>query len=236
MRALAEDVAVIASKAAISDRRPAERGAEPLGAGRDLRLVAGQREIEEEVVVTKFAAGRRLDSTDVAAKSGVKSRSADGRVVSGTSFLRCVDLPFATVATALEAWWERDQRGGTVAVDRHTQMGRINVDSGVGRVRIVICRGWGPLRSSVPMELELAPRYERQPVTRLELIARRRVHASERYFRIGHEVLDTLIAQIASERASERASELRVIQRDPPPRPRATPPRESPCPLSPSPA
>lgn len=192
MSALAEEVAAIASEAAISDRRATE----PLGADRDLRLVAGQREIDEKAVVTKFAARRRLDRTDVAPKLDVKSRIVAGGLMSETSFLRCVDVSFATVNAALETWWEREQRDGFVAVGAHARIGRINVDHGVGRVRVVLGRGWGPFRSSVPMELELAPWSERQPVTRLELIARRRVRTNERYFRTGRQLLDILIAQI----------------------------------------
>jgi hypothetical protein len=117
-------------------------------------------------------------------------------LVSETSFLRHVNLSFATVVSALENWWERDQLDGLVAVRPDARMGRIKVEHGVGRVRVVIRRRWGPLASSLPMELELAPWSGLTPMTSMELIARRHVRLKWRYFGTGHHVLDAIIAAL----------------------------------------
>jgi hypothetical protein len=120
-------------------------------------------------------------------------------LVSGTSFLRLVDLPFATVAAALESLWEREQRGGFVTVGTGAHVGRPEVANGIGRVRVIMERRWGRISSSLPMELEIAPWSDSRPVTRLELVAGRRVRATRRYFLAGHLVLDAIIEELTSQ-------------------------------------
>jgi hypothetical protein len=120
-------------------------------------------------------------------------------LVSGTSFLRPLDLPFVTVAAALENLWEREQRGGFVTVGAGAHMGRPAVANGVGRVRVVMRHRWGRAGSSLPMELEIAPWSDSRPVTRLELVAGRRVRATRRYFLAGHLVLDAIIEELTSQ-------------------------------------
>jgi hypothetical protein len=124
---------------------------------------------------------------------------ADQALVSETSFLRLLDCSFPAAATALTAWWEHEQRDGFVAVGSKARVGRMRIDHGVGRVRLVIRRRWGPLHSSLPMELELAAWSERRPVTRLELIARSGVRVKWRYFSTGNEVLDAIVAEVSKE-------------------------------------
>jgi hypothetical protein len=140
------------------------------------------------------ASGERVPVA--AANPGDENRMAREGLVSETSFLRLVELPFATVAAALEALWASEQHDGFVAVGPNAVMGRPNLENGVGHASVVVRRGWGPVGGSLPMELEFSPWSELRPVTRLELIAQRRSSATRRYFGTGHQVLDTIIAEL----------------------------------------
>ncbi len=113
-----------------------------------------------------------------------------------TSFVRHVDLSFPAVVSALETWWEADQSEGFVNLAATVLVGRLSIEHGIGRVGVVVRRPRRPSTRSFVMELELAPWSERRPVTRLELVPRRRVRLSRRYFQTGHWVVDTLITEL----------------------------------------
>jgi hypothetical protein len=184
---------MIAGRRAVSERQAAE----PFASAGVVRVVAGRGEVEDEELVTELEPSARALRPDPAGALSVQDAVVGGGLVSETSFLRLVDLSFATVAAALTTWWEHEQRDGFVAVGPSARVGRIHIEHGVGRVRVVVRRRWGPLSRSLPMDLELAPWSELQPATRMELIARRRVRVNWRYFGTGQQALDTIIAELA---------------------------------------
>ncbi len=113
-----------------------------------------------------------------------------------TSFVRLVDLSFAAVVSALDTWWEADQSEGFVHAGSTVLVGRLSIEHGIGRVAVIVRRPRRPFTRSLFMELELASWSDRPPMTRLELVARRRVRLSRRYFHIGHQAADILIAEL----------------------------------------
>jgi hypothetical protein len=191
MGAIVETVPVAGGEMAV----PATGATEHEVVRHPLRVAAAVPDAERDGVPAEPATPARPAPVEAAVERGVAGVERDGGLVSGTSFLRLVDLPFATVAAALEAMWQHGQRGGYVRIGGNALMGRPSIDNGVGRVPVVIRRRRGPASSSLPMDLELASWSDARPVTRLELIAGRRVRATRRYFSAGHDVLDTLIEE-----------------------------------------
>ncbi|HXQ19161.1 MAG TPA: hypothetical protein VN781_05980 [Acidimicrobiales bacterium] len=118
-------------------------------------------------------------------------------MLSQASFLRSLDLPFAAAACRLQDWWAAEELDGVAALGASVSMGPISIEPGVATAGLVVRRGWGPVRRTVRMDLELAPWSARHPLTRMELVARQRVRTGRRYFRAGHRVLDGVIAELS---------------------------------------
>jgi hypothetical protein len=118
-------------------------------------------------------------------------------LVSDTSFVRFVDVPFATAATALTRWWEDRQHDGVVTIGSYVLVGAVARDPGIARVRFAAHHRLNPVRHPLPMEIELASWSRLRPMTRLELVARRRVHLGQRrYLVLGHQVLETITREL----------------------------------------
>jgi len=118
-------------------------------------------------------------------------------LVTDASFVRLVDVPFAAGAAALRHWWACNQHDGVVRVGSYLLVGGIGVEPDFVRARFTVRRRLDPLRHSLPMEVELSSWTQLPPVTRLELIARRRVRiGGRRRFLVGHCVVDSLVAAL----------------------------------------
>jgi len=124
--------------------------------------------------------------------------------VSQTSFLRSVDLPFVVVASALHHWWERDEPARNAELGPSLQLGHVTIEPGLARAAVTIRRPRGSFRRTLRMELELSPLSAHHSMTRVELVARQRVRAGQRYFRAGHVALDALVAGVVAQRRACR--------------------------------
>jgi hypothetical protein len=103
------------------------------------------------------------------------------------AFPRVISVPGDRLPSVLRAWWREGADDGRMVVHRRLRLGPPNVDAGIwsmrGRLRRLPCH-W------VPVELDLWAHSTYN--TRVVLRPKRRVHASSRYFRIGHAVVDRL--------------------------------------------
>lgn len=106
-------------------------------------------------------------------------------------------MPFAEVVSRLSAWRPNTSAGATAV--GHGQLTPVSEDGPAGVRRFHVLLGRGPLRSPLPMVLEVT-RWSEALGTRLELLPRAHVHASHRYFQSGHALLDALTAAVATPR------------------------------------
>jgi hypothetical protein len=119
-----------------------------------------------------------------------------GSFVSAASFLRMLRRPFKDVVAELEDWWQRQEHDGIARIDPRTRVGRLSLESGTARLDVTTTDPWHPFKRPVQMELELTPWTEEQTMTRLELIPRRRVRLTRRYFNAGHRTLNALVSEV----------------------------------------
>jgi len=102
------------------------------------------------------------------------------------SFWRIVDVPFETLAAALDSM----PQTGEVRFGRSEVRGPGESDDQTGTRRLQVRLGRGPLRPVLPMRLEI-DRWS-DTATAVELVPSRPVRPSEAYFEAGHHFLDTL--------------------------------------------
>lgn len=100
------------------------------------------------------------------------------------SFWRIVDVPFETLAAALDNM----PQTGEVRFGRSELHDPAGQQAGTRRVEVRL--GRGPLRPVLPMRLEI-DRWS-DTATAVELVPSRMVRPSEAYFEAGHHFLDTL--------------------------------------------
>ncbi len=102
------------------------------------------------------------------------------------SFWRIVDVPFETLAAALDSM--PDSREARLGRSERRGPGEAGDRTDTRRVEVRL--GRGPLRPVLPMRLEI-DRWS-DTATAVELVPSRMVRPSEAYFEAGHHFLDTL--------------------------------------------
>jgi hypothetical protein len=112
-----------------------------------------------------------------------------GQLADLPSFRRIADIPFDTYIATLEGW-HLTRHDGELRLGNSLLRGPIERDHHTGTRRIEVILGRGPLRSSVPMRLDIEP--WSPTATALELILCQRVRPSTAYFAAGHRLLDFL--------------------------------------------
>jgi hypothetical protein len=115
------------------------------------------------------------------------------------TFVRMIDVPADELNAAVLAWWRVYSRAGVLDVGRRLRLGR-------PEFRPEICGGWcvpGRLRRDplwvlppLAVTLELTPRMSGW--SWLHLRPKRHIHPTWRYFRIGHTLVDEIIAGLTS--------------------------------------
>lgn len=121
------------------------------------------------------------------------------------SFIRRLDMSYEQCVTALEYWWAAEGGEHELSVGA----GGVLLLAGaerppsvcLRRLRVRLDRGWLP--PALPMELEISRWSSLRGMTYLELVPRRAVRPSRRYFEAGHRLLDALTAGLR-EHATER--------------------------------
>jgi hypothetical protein len=114
-------------------------------------------------------------------------------LMSATSFLRLVDLPFEGATAAVQELWDEDAREGLVEDDSLAFVGVPEISSGVTRAALVLKR---PVGRSLLMELELSPWSDGGEMTRVELVARRQVRTTDRYFQTANRALNVVLDEL----------------------------------------
>jgi hypothetical protein len=115
-------------------------------------------------------------------------------------FRRIVDIPFEVCVAALESWSWHEGHDGELLIGRSLLRGPIEHDPDSGTRRIEVRLARGPLRSLLPMRLDV-DRWSSSPSsTALELIPSVRVRPAASYLRAGHLLLDRLIHRLRLER------------------------------------
>jgi hypothetical protein len=104
-------------------------------------------------------------------------------------FSRMVRLPRNRLAAALDAWWVAEAQAGAAIVERRLRLGPPEGDASGGRILRGELRRLTTLHW-VPVTLELWPTTAN--FTIVMMTPQVRVHASNRYFRLGHATLDRL--------------------------------------------
>jgi hypothetical protein len=120
--------------------------------------------------------------------------------IAASSFLRFVDLPFDDAALALSSWWEAEQRGGSVAIGDRARLGPVRLGPGGAHVSFPLRYHRGP-GAWLPMEVEVTPWTRAPAMTRMEVVALRRVQLGARYFEVGHTVLDAITTELQRRKA-----------------------------------
>ena len=114
--------------------------------------------------------------------------------IEAVAFTRLVDIPFEQCVAALETWWLIEGTGpGQKGGAQSHLVGDLERPLGTGGCRIgVRLARRAPWPGSL-MELEVWPWSSSRGLTLLELVPRRTVNPSRRYFQAGHAFLDMLI-------------------------------------------
>lgn len=117
------------------------------------------------------------------------------------SFRRVIDAPFASAVSALDRLLSQQTPDPTLRIERYRLSGPPQVDPATGQcvIRVEVKRWLA--RPAATMELQLLPG-RLHHTTELELIPRRRVRASPRYFREGHRMLDALTTVVCARAAA----------------------------------
>ena len=114
------------------------------------------------------------------------------------AFIRRLDMSFEQCITALECWWAVEQNEHELSVGGGTILRLADAESPSSlcrrRFRVRLDRRWPP--PALPMELEMARWSSFRRMTYLELMPRRAVRPSRRYFVAGHRLLDALMARL----------------------------------------
>lgn len=112
-------------------------------------------------------------------------------------FLRVIDVPFDLAVTALDGWL-RDAPRGILKTGRHWLVGPLHAVPGTGQAWIEVrAQHRAPWPAGV-MELQVTPWSLDCRTTGLELMPRRHLRPTPRYFSAGHLLLDTLSAALAA--------------------------------------
>jgi len=143
--------------------------------------VTGARPRREEPTVASFApSGRSLPPPE---------RLRDLSPV----FSRMIPVDRAALATVLAAWCDRTGAGGELRVQSRLRLGVPDGGRGPGWRLPGRVRRFGGLYW-VPVTVEIWPTYG--DYVRMTLTPQRRVLASRRYFRLGHQVVDRLLRDL----------------------------------------
>jgi hypothetical protein len=115
------------------------------------------------------------------------------------TFVRMVEVPGNSLGTIVRAWWDADAKAGVLEIGRRLRLRR-------PEFRPEICGGWrllGRLRRDplwllppLAVSLELSPRLS--AFSSLHLRPQRRVLPTWRYFRIGHALVDEIVASLTT--------------------------------------
>jgi len=121
------------------------------------------------------------------------------------AFIRRLDISLEQCITALECWWAAEQNEHELSVGGGTILRHADAESPSSlcrrRFRVGLDRRWPEL--ALPMELEMARWSSFRRMAFLELVPRRAVRPSRRYFETGHRFLDALTAGL-HEHATQR--------------------------------
>lgn len=115
------------------------------------------------------------------------------------TFIRMVEVPSDSLGVVVRAWWEADANAEVLEIGRRLRLHR-------PEFRPEICGGWrllGQLRRDplwlwppLAVSLELSPRLSAW--SSLHLRPQRGVFPTWRYFRIGHALVDQIVASLIS--------------------------------------
>lgn len=108
------------------------------------------------------------------------------------AFIRRLDMSYEQCVTALECWWAAQESEHELSVGAGSILRLADAESPPlvcrRRFRVKLNRRWLPL--APPMELEMARWSSLRRMTYLELVPRRAIRPSRRYFEVGHRFLD----------------------------------------------
>ena len=135
--------------------------------------------------------GRRLP-----AAAGAEVAFPCDRLPHSVTFVRRVHTPFVDGMHRFDRWWRLAARDGAVDVGGSRLVGPPLLVLGEEGRRLQVSLGRGSVHPAVPMELSLS-RWSASFGTTLELVPRRRLHATDRYFQEGHLLLDRIISVLA---------------------------------------